>query len=84
MTTTMQSPWITNELVDNTQIWQKADDRLTPFPGNLTDRKSMLRAMCGVQLKDRKKSKDMMLIYDLNETIDQWQWQTLFVGMVMC
>ena len=29
----------------------------------------MVRAMCGVQLKDRKRSKDLML--GLNETIDQ-------------
>ena len=28
-----------------------------------------MRAMCGVQLKDRKRSKDLML--GLNETIDQ-------------
>ena len=27
--------------------------------------------MCGVQLKDRSKSKDLMLIFGLNETIDQ-------------
>ena len=29
----------------------------------------MIHAMCGVQLKDRKKSKDLML--GLNESIDQ-------------
>ena len=27
--------------------------------------------MCGVQLKDRKRSKDLMLMLGLNETIDQ-------------
>ena len=40
--------------------------------GNLqrTER-SMMRAICGVQLKDRNRSKDLMLMLDLNETIDQ-------------
>ena len=32
---------------------------------------SMVRAMCGVQLKDKKKSKDLMLMLCLNEIIDQ-------------
>ena len=31
----------------------------------------MVRAMCGVQLKDRKRSMDLMLMLDLNETIDR-------------
>ena len=31
----------------------------------------MVRAMCGLQLKDRKRSKDLMLMLSLNETIDQ-------------
>ena len=31
----------------------------------------MVRAMCGVQLKDRKKSMDLMHMLGLNETIDQ-------------
>ena len=35
-----------------------------------TDR-SMVRAMCGVQLKDRKRSTDFMLVLGLKETIDQ-------------
>ena len=43
---------------------------------------SMVRAMCGVQLKD-KKSKDLMSMLGLNETTDQldmvnclleWSW----------
>ena len=29
-----------------------------------------MRAMYGVQLKDRKRLKDLMLILDLNETMD--------------
>ena len=31
----------------------------------------MVRALCGVQLKDRKRSTDFMLMLGLNETIDQ-------------
>ena len=31
----------------------------------------MVRAMCGVQLKDRKRSSDLMFMLDLNEAIDQ-------------
>ena len=31
----------------------------------------MVRAMCGVQLKDRKTSADLMFMLGLNETIDQ-------------
>ena len=30
-----------------------------------------MRALCGVQYKDRKRSKDFMLRLGLNETIDQ-------------
>ena len=30
-----------------------------------------MRAMCGVQLKDRKRSIDLMFMLGLNETIDQ-------------
>ena len=33
--------------------------------------RSIVRAMCGVQLKDRKISNDFMLMLGLNETIDQ-------------
>ena len=32
----------------------------------------MVRAMCGVQLKDRKRSADLMFMPGLNETIDQF------------
>ena len=32
----------------------------------------MVRTMCGVQLKDRKRSKDLMLLLGLKETIDQF------------
>ena len=31
----------------------------------------MLKAICGVQLKDRKRSTDLMFMLGLNETIDQ-------------
>ena len=30
----------------------------------------MVRSLCGVQLKDRKSSMDLMLMFGLNETID--------------
>ena len=33
--------------------------------------RSMVRAMCGVQLKDRKGSTDLMFMLGLKETIDQ-------------
>ena len=33
--------------------------------------RSMVRAMCGVQLQDRKRSTDFMLSLSLSETIDQ-------------
>ena len=33
--------------------------------------RSMVRALCGVQLKDRKRSMDFMFMLGLNETIDQ-------------
>ena len=32
----------------------------------------MVRAMCGVLLKDRNKYTDLMLMLGLRETIDQW------------
>ena len=41
-----------------------------------------MRAMCGVQLKGKKRFMDLMLV--LNETIDQLAMQTVLVGMVMC
>ena len=31
----------------------------------------MMREMCGVQLKDRKRSTDLMFMLDLSETIDR-------------
>ena len=33
--------------------------------------RSIVRAMCGVQLKDRKRSTDLMFMFGLSETIDQ-------------
>ena len=32
----------------------------------------MVRAMCGVQLKDRKRSTDLMFMLGLKETVDLW------------
>ena len=46
--------------------------------------KCMLRAMCGVQLKERKRSTDLMFMMTLSEAIDQWLWQTMFIGIIMC
>ena len=46
--------------------------------------RSIVRAMCGVQLKDRKISTYLMLILGLNETIDQMAMERVLVGMVMC
>ena len=43
----------------------------------------MLRSICGVHLKDRKRSRDLMLMMGLNESIDQLAMAE-FVGMVMC
>ena len=40
--------------------------------------RSMVRAMCGVQLKDRKTSTDLMFMLGLKEAID------LLAGMAMC
>ena len=34
-------------------------------------KKSMVRAMCGVLLRDRKRSIEVMFILGLNETVDQ-------------
>ena len=36
----------------------------------MTER-SILKAICGVQLKDRKKSMDLMFMFSLNEAVDQ-------------
>ena len=49
--------------------------------GILRTERSMVRAMCGVQLKDKKRSKDLMSI--LNETRYQLD-MAVFVDMVMC
>ena len=39
--------------------------------GILRTERSMVKAMCGVQLNNRKRSKDLMLMLGLNVTIDQ-------------
>ena len=39
--------------------------------GILRSEISVVRAMCGVQLKDRNRAKDLMLMLGLDETIDQ-------------
>ena len=45
--------------------------------------RSLVRAMCGVQLKDRKIYVDLMFILGLDDTIDQLA-MAVFLGMVMC
>ena len=42
-----------------------------------------MRAMCAVQLMDRKRAKDLMLMLGLNKTIDQLA-MAVYIGMVMC
>ena len=37
-------------------------------------RRSMVRAMCGEQVNDGKRSKDLMLMLDLKETTDHLLW----------
>ena len=51
-----------------------------------------MRTMSGVQIKDRKRSKDLILVMDLNETIDQltitnslcWYGRVLRGRVIMC
>ena len=43
----------------------------------------MVRAMYEVQLKDKKRSKGLMLMLGLNKAIHQLA-MAVFVGMVMC
>ena len=45
--------------------------------------RSMVIAMCEVQFKNRKRDKDLMLMFGLNKTIDQLA-MAVFAGMVMC
>ena len=40
--------------------------------GILQKKRSMVSAMCRVQLKDQKRFKDMMLVLVLNKTTDQF------------
>ena len=46
----------------------------------------MVRAICGVQLKDRKRYTDLMLMLGLNETIDQISManSVCWCGHVLC
>ena len=44
----------------------------------------MVKAMCGVQLKDIKRCMDLTFMLGVKETIDCWLYKTVFVGMVMC
>ena len=42
----------------------------------------MVRAICGVQPKDKKISTDLMFMLGLKETIDQLTMTMVFIGMV--
>ena len=42
-----------------------------------------MRAMCGVQLKERKISSNLIFMLSLSKTMDQLLWQTVFIGMVV-
>ena len=46
--------------------------------------RSMVRALCGIQLKDRKGLADFMLMLGLNETIDQLSIANSVDSMAMC
>ena len=43
----------------------------------------MVRAVCGIQLKDGKRARDLMLMLGLNAALDQLAMATVSVGMVM-
>ena len=44
-----------------------------------------MRAMCGVQVKDTKKAKNLMVMLGLNETIEQLEMaNSMYVGMAKC
>ena len=44
----------------------------------------MVGEMCRVQLKDRKRIKDFMLMLGLNEAVDHLAMENQFIVMVMC
>ena len=46
--------------------------------------RSTVRAICSLQLNDRIKAYDLVLISGWSDTVDSWLQQTVCVGMVMC
>ena len=44
----------------------------------------MVRSMCGLQLKDRNRARELMLMLDLNDIIDQLAMASSVHGVVMC
>ena len=44
----------------------------------------MVRAMCGVRVKDRTCVSYLMLMLGFRETMISWLWQEVFVGMDVC
>ena len=63
------------------EVWCLKESEIGILRG--TER-SMVRATCGVQLKDIKRSTDLMFMLGLKQTKDHWLWQTVFVGLVLC
>ena len=43
----------------------------------------MVSAVCGVQLKDEKRAKNLILMFGLNERMDHLSME-VFVGMTLC
>ena len=60
-----------------TRCMKKA--KLGSFKGN----RSMMRAMCCVQPKDRRRAKNLMLLLELKETIDRSVMAKVCIGMEM-
>jgi len=45
--------------------------------------RSMVRAMCGVKLMDRKNTKELMDTLGLQDTMDKSKWGTMVYGHVL-
>ena len=60
--------YIRPEILYGSETWCQKENEIGIL--QRTER-SMVRAMCGVQLKDRKRSTDLIFMLGLKETIDQ-------------
>ena len=58
--------------------------RSTILCANVIRERSMVRAMCGIRLKDRKKSTYLMLNLGFDGTMHQLTMATELVGIDMC